>query len=422
MSTRRHASDVLLCVGIVLTTATQFRGDDLPVGPGELLLVLWIVGAVLRIVRRGRLSLPPVARVVARFWGVSLFALVGGTLAAAVLGISTSRGASHDTIALALVMVMSLVLVMSGDVEARAGRIARTFFNIGALSLALLLAIAFTVRQIGPINAWYSSRFTGWSINPNQMALFCSVVLFAGLISWRQGGSRSVRGLMLLGIAVALVSGVLTASDALLLAWIASLGTAVLLWWYRALRGRHGNLFTATAVYVVVPLLAISVVVLAGPWVIERALTESQTVFADADQGSVRIALWNHGLQAIARSPVTGLGPGAHSGVAGPFLGSEAHNTLIDWGASSGLVGVTAYVILLAWMMRRAWRSGQTMSVVAVVMISMFSLFHYLLRHPVFWFFLVVIASLAGGVASLQRTPALPAAGTRLARTQRATR
>jgi hypothetical protein len=34
--------DLLLAIGILLTTASQFRSDSAPIGPGELCLVIWI--------------------------------------------------------------------------------------------------------------------------------------------------------------------------------------------------------------------------------------------------------------------------------------------------------------------------------------------------------------------------------------------
>jgi hypothetical protein len=34
--------DLLLAIGILLTTASQFRSDSAPIGPGELCLAIWI--------------------------------------------------------------------------------------------------------------------------------------------------------------------------------------------------------------------------------------------------------------------------------------------------------------------------------------------------------------------------------------------
>jgi O-antigen ligase len=126
-----------------------------------------------------------------------------------------------------------------------------------------------------------------------------------------------------------------------------------------------------------------------------RITTTSTEVYNQGNQGSDRITLWQHGIAAISSSPVFGLGPGAHSGDKAPFLDFESHNTFIDWGGSTGMVGLAAYLSLLGWIAGRAWRNGFVVLVGAVISLATFSSFHYVLRHVIFWFYLLSIAHLS---------------------------
>ena len=94
-------------------------------------------------------------------------------------------------------------------------------------------------------------------------------------------------------------------------------------------------------------------------------------------------------------SPLVGLGPGPFSGWDGPFEGREAHNSFIDWGMSTGAIGLALYLGLLAWTARCALRSGETMPVAMLVSVVLCSVFGYMLRQPDFWMVLVLVLMLS---------------------------
>jgi O-antigen ligase len=112
------------------------------------------------------------------------------------------------------------------------------------------------------------------------------------------------------------------------------------------------------------------------------------------DQGRVRLDLWVHGVEAWAHSPLVGLGPGAFSGIDRPFQGSEAHNTIIDWGASTGLLGVAAWLALAGATAFATIRARSLPLAGACIAFFVFAQFHYVMRHPILWFVQLALLAL----------------------------
>jgi O-antigen ligase len=160
--------------------------------------------------------------------------------------------------------------------------------------------------------------------------------------------------------------------------------------------------------YLVVPIATMMLLAVFGVQICHRVEDKMIAIYDVGSQGSMRIALWRHGIEAMIESPLIGLGPGFYSGVAAPFAGAEAHNSLIDWSASVGLVGLTAYLLLAGWLFAGLWRSGDAALVAAFVSLFTISLFHYTFRHPVFWFVLVFLAGRTAYSAVPIRVRALP--------------
>src|SRR5690606_36469175 len=56
-------------------------------------------------------------------------------------------------------------------------------------------------------------------------------------------------------------------------------------------------------------------------------------------EGVARLELWKSAWLVIKSSPFIGYGAGPLAGISGPFGGSEAHNSLVDWAMATGLIG-----------------------------------------------------------------------------------
>ena len=122
-----------------------------------------------------------------------------------------------------------------------------------------------------------------------------------------------------------------------------------------------------------------------------------EAVAGEREQGSVRITLWKNGFFAGLSSPLFGLGPGAFSGLSGPFGRFEAHNSMIDWFASAGLVGIVSF----GWLIYRCWPNSRLvlssnsanaplLSSALIAGLLVFSAFHFTFRQPLYWFYIVV--------------------------------
>ena len=75
-------SNALLAFGIVLTTASQLRLPGVPLGVGEICLVLWLGLILLRQLTGGRVFNERALLLVGLFWALFAFAMSVGTCVA----------------------------------------------------------------------------------------------------------------------------------------------------------------------------------------------------------------------------------------------------------------------------------------------------------------------------------------------------
>lgn len=393
MPLKLRAGELWLPAALVLTTATQLRVGGAPVGPGEVMLVLWIVVAAAKLLRRGRIAFVPAARALVLFWAIAAVSLLAGTLSGIGLGVGPGGGFSHDLMAFAFAATALLLFVFQPELDRRAFHLGTHVLVLAVVPLVALLVMSWGFRSVGPLDPWYGFRFRGWAENPNQLALvvagvpFFAVRLLARTERWRE---RVRYALLLLG---GVVVGLATASDALLAGWVLAAVLAAPVLWVRWARRPTGNYLRAVFLRVAIPLGVLAGLTVAWSRVSGVFAEQVGELYNLGGQGSVRLHFWRVGLEAIWASPVFGLGPGAHSGHMGPFEGAEAHNTFVDWGASTGAIGIVLYLGLLGWLVLRAWHRREATMVVALFSLIVFSALHYVLRQPIFWFTLVAIAA-----------------------------
>lgn len=382
-----------LAAGIVLTTATQLRAAAVPLGPGELLLVGWVAVIASALVFAGRVRPSPLAGVVIGFWAVAYALMVAGWIVARHLGLE-ARMALHDAPAFLFLSVVTGTIVLRENALDEIRATGPWLVPFSVVPLVLILAAVATGRvMVGPFEAWVG-RYQGWAINANAVALVMTPVPF--VIFHQLGRTRGwpLRTAWVLLLLCALAVGVATLSDGLTVAWTLGIGTLLVLSWLNLVSRPRLPLGTAALAYVLVPLVTVLVVLLTGYQAWQFLQESAEGIYNKQEgQGSFRLRLWVYALVAIARSPLVGLGPGAHSGHLGPFGDGEAHNTFLDWGASTGLLGVSLYVALLAWVLVQAYRARTPTLLCAAMALASFSMFHYVLRHPVFWFYLMYVAA-----------------------------
>ncbi|MUG92465.1 hypothetical protein F7734_08340 [Scytonema sp. UIC 10036] len=380
-------------IAIALTNATQARLTGLPIGVGEVMILMWLIFLLRRILISKYHFMTSIVRINFWFWLFAFTSLSLGLLIAEFTGLKAS-GVERDFLAFFLMLLISIGLSLSKHFYAETEKIILYFLSF---SLSFLFIVFLFPLKL-PITLWYGGvRFTGWAENPNQLALLLSLVPFLILHLLSQE-NNILRIWYLLLITICFVLGIATGSDALLVAWIAGFGTLIYLailklfiyLFNRNLKTFKKNIYQKISgiFFVTTSLIIINIIYLVNA-------SSSANLYDKDPQASERVILWKHGIAAILHSPLFGLGPGAHSGEVGPFLNFEAHNTFIDWGASTGIIGLIAYISLLTWIAWNAWQQKYIFLFVAVISLAGFSTFHYVLRHPVFWFYLQVIMTLS---------------------------
>ena len=382
--------------GITLSGATQLRPEG-PIGPSEAILAGWMAFVIFLLLRGVHFAKSRVFAVLRSYWLAQLAVLGMGGAIGVYTHRSTLVDAIHDGFAFIYLAFLTTLLTLrlyDEDEYEYHWTFARLIFVFHALAAGLLLAVGLAVPAIGPVRFWYGGiRFAGWAHNPNQMALAMVAMPFLGWWLMRRASGWFGKAGYLIGIALCAAAGFATQSDGMRVAWAGSAGAIYALLLYRVtLRGRSRWLYVS---HLIVPALVVVVGISFGEQIVTSLAGVADDIYADRDQGEKRFTLWLHGLQAIRELPLLGFGPGPFSGTLVPFGSREAHNSFIDWGMSTGAIGVAIYISLLAWVASRALRSGEAMPVAMFISVVSASVFGYLLRQPDFWLVMVLVLILS---------------------------
>ena len=377
-------------LGMALTTATQLRGGG-AAGPGEVLLAGWIVWSFVVLAAHRRFDRSALVKSAVAFWLVALSALSFGFITYSANNLPAD--VSHDTPAILFSAFLLLTFVAPSEPIPRFTRTVPLFLILSIVPLLSLWVAGLFVPTVGPLTLWFGSRFVGWAENPNQVALLATPApllcfyLATSLRGWRRWGAVS------LGVA-AIIVGWASQSDALRVSWIVTALFMGVAGWCRFAARARTRVRPAVIAFGLVPVAMVITGLIVGPLVVRGALDFGRSTYEQGDQGSDRLNAWIDGGRVILASPL-GRGPGAHAGELSSADPMEAHNTFIDWGTSSGLVGLAAYVALLSWSMLTVWRRGRILLLSALASLFVFSMFGYVLRQPMYWFYLIGVVALS---------------------------
>ena len=384
MSSRRQSLLMIFLVALAfaLSSFTRLRFPGLPLGISEVILVGCIVAHV------------PVGLGIHggnqpnRFMPF-LFLMLVATLPG-YFGTVSSEGnlpaALHDLVAFTWVVVLFAYLHFGFDhKQVDLDKLIGAFMMFSSVYFALVIVLHFfdpdlvyrtsdfntalqSVEDRKDLALEYVLRLSGFSSNPNQLALHCLVVAFFSLQLYKRNGF--VLTFVCFGLAV--VVGIMSKSDAFLFALIALVAISVFM----------GILFNKSLVLgllLIVPSL-VFLAIFFNPIV-----NELQTIASASDQDSVRFKLWANGISAGLDKPLIGLGPGAWSGYNGPKGMEEAHNSAIDYFTNAGLIGLTVLIIGMVGIVFKTLVSKQSVLLGGVVALILFSMFHNVLRQPMLW-------------------------------------
>lgn len=398
----------LLGMALVLTTATQFRFSNIPVGLGEVLLVtlliVWWSGYC-----SGSIPLASqrmVAWCFGCFWAIALICLSIGAWIGIQTGLNQLERMEHDFLAYVLGFVSSLTIALlpGTRVEIERRLLALTLCSLVCGSGLWLLAYGYpSLNEL----LWYNNqRFRGWAANPNQMALLLLWAPFLSFFFMERFTQKLTRVWQYSGwivlTATALAAGWTTASDALRGAWISVIPLLAGAWLIDGVfRGNHASMRNLLRLIATLS-LAVGLLFVAH-WIAAYRVTDNGMM--PQIQGTIRLKLLEHGIDAWLASPWFGLGPGSHSGFWRAFQGIESHNSLVDWATNTGIIGLFALLSLGGCVVWRVWQTRQWTLLAALMVLVVFAQAHHTLRHPLVWAWLVLMTQWS------QAEPANPYSG-----------
>lgn len=412
----------LLGVGMLLTICTNLRFTAYRIGPGELVLLCAIVLGFSSAKVKLWASSPVV-------WFVALFAgcaTIGSQLSDAIGGRVDWYLKAYTYTG---VIIVGMTATMGGFVNSQ---LRKTMWWLTASS-AILLWLGFVVYIHGNvqlINAFHMAdagdlRYSGWSENPNQLAL-----LFVPLPVWLAALWRDVRepkpwqivgfGLLLLSL---MLMGLLVRSDGLFVVWVFEF---VVLLGLRMRWDMKVSRLSLLSYALAMVLCVLFVKTFAHGEVRKSFHCATQTLSQglnpwrercyDAqsfeDQEALRIGygdplaktvsrqeLWRNGVTSWRESPWFGHGPGNFSWDPMPNVQSqsqvpldlkqESHNMMIDFMVQGGIFPGLGWVALIVYLLAMAWRAKDSYSFSVVLMMAVFTSFH-VTRQPFLWFALIV--------------------------------
>ena len=411
--------DVLLTLGLLLSsTASQLRPGDSPVGPGEICLAGWVLLMFFReVCRLGPPLSPPLLKLLI-FWLAFTIAQCVGAMTGFVLGDRHDTGLfMHDVMAYPLLAAVSCLSMVEPRASSRLQRVAWLVAILGAAWLAVQVAFGWGWVNLGDFDPWEWERFRGLTDNANQLALFCAVL---GLLSLHLADSAVGLGERIVALtcmAVAIFVGRLTMSDAFLLVLVFAGPAFFILKLGRWLMSRDRPMRLRSAfswiLVLALPLVAAYAVPIGASAASEvedfiKGMTKGGGGRDTDETARLRFHLWNAALSRGIETGMLGLGPGPHleipsSIVAGrrdstndpkhvehPEFGFvpnfEAHNTLLDLFIQGGLPAILSLAWLMAMAVIVTYRARLDALTILLCGLAIFSIFHLIVRHPIFWF------------------------------------
>jgi len=402
--------DSLLAFGVLLSTATQLRFGDTPFGPGEMCLAIWFgLFLCLQIRRPAPVPNAALTRVVT-FWLILIVAESVG----AIVGFATelffdTTHMIHDVIAYFFLFGLACAMALELASADRRRRVTWLIVLLGAASLGLQVVQAYGLIGLPlPVEPWFFDRLRGWSHDPNQLGLVGALLT---VLSIHLADTATGRMEMMAAAACAVLAfsvGVLTKSDSFTMGILAAgavfLAIKSSLWLATFKRGLTLRAALVSLTLLGLPVLTVGALPLA-PAAIERLEAKSEALYNEDSQGDLRFHLWGEALEKGMGAVMLGLGPGPHltkkAWKRSPPAKFEAHNTPLDLFVQGGLLALLAIAGLYASLLLDTTRARLPALAALSCAFAVFSMFHFIIRHPIFWFGVVLCFMEAASVSKL---------------------
>jgi O-antigen ligase len=402
--------DSLLALGLLLSTATQLRIGDTPFGPGELCLIAWL-GLYLfpPAARPAPASNAALSRVVA-FWLILIVAESVGTIVgfATELFFDTAH-IIHDVIAYCFLFILACVMAHELADGPRRRRVTWLVALLGAASLSLQVVHAYGLVGLPlPVEPWFYDRLRGWSNDPNQLGFVAALLTVLSIHLLETATARVGVAAAAACAAVAFFVGALTKSDSftmgILTAGAVFLAIKSSLWLATLKRDLTFPAASVGIAMLALPMLAVAALPFA-PEAIERAEAKYEALYNEDSQGDLRFHLWAEAIDKGMDAAMLGLGPGPHLTKKvwkrSPPAKFEAHNTALDLFVQGGLLALLALAWLYASLVFMTTRARIPALAALSCAFVIFSMFHFIIRHPIFWFGVVLCFLEAAPISKL---------------------
>jgi hypothetical protein len=410
--------DVLFAVGLLLSPASQLRIAGSPVGPGEICLLIWILLTLGREAARLGPPLTPALSRLLIFWFLFAAAQSLGTLTAHVVGDEHDpEWFLHDLMAYPLLAAVSCLSVIEPNAGPRLRRVAWLLCVLGTPILALQIAHAWGLIKVSSIDPWWWDQVRGWSANPHQLAVLCTVL---GILSLHLAETAAPLGARIVAVACAIVpiyAGRLTKSDSFAVILVAA-GPIFIAFKFRTwLASRAARItFRSASAWIIalaLPVALVSTLPFASSIAIEsedfaKALAREKPAQTE-EKTELRFALWRQAIMRGMESGMLGLGPGPHLEIPASIVAQrqmdlgthpkniehpqlsfapnfEAHNTLLDLFTQGGLIVVLSFIWIMATAFAVAYQTGQAGLPTLLCGLCIYAVATLIVRHPIFWF------------------------------------
>ncbi|MFS0688850.1 hypothetical protein AB1K89_06370 [Sporosarcina sp. 179-K 8C2 HS] len=368
---------VLLGIALSFTTFTKVRFLG-PIGIGELLLAFTALLLIFQLAYNQKIYISEKSiKLVSLLYSFILLAFVSNLFGVwrGTIGIMDFR----DAIAFSLPILLIILVVHLPDYQNILTRTALYFYIFSQAYIYCCLLYIVVIRNFFYIDFFYfySTRFSGLSLNPNQLAF---LTLLLPIISLYLVSRKKIpTHLGILNVVAAVWVGLRIESDALLVTWIISFFIYSYFMFMKKIKLKKH-------LRIIINLFALSFLVSMLKVVLEIIKDVSNSFNEVRNQSDIRYTLWENGIKAFTKSPLIGNGTTSHSGLFSPFEGHESHNTVIDLLSMLGLFGLLIILLLFLWVIINSRQNVYYL--ILLLQVFIYSNFHNVMRQPITWFVL----------------------------------
>ena len=403
--------NLLIALALVTSTFTQLRFPGVPVGFSDVLFLLYIGYSVLAILytynsgysysvlQPARATLLPIVL----FFLVFVFLMVAGTLFSEITQVDTGLLPYHNLFAFFYLTILFIFFFIRGDIDI--GLTARYTTIMLALVVSIMVVISIFTRKFIGIDLYYlwTDRLMLLTKSPNHLADFIAPLPFLLLYFLFDSKYKVFQGLMVILVFLVLLAGVMSQSKATLLAWIIAMS-------FLLFKLISSSAYTRYIVGFVTLFLLLTFFIFQNEF--NDLFFHGTKNFLDSGSNLhlnkgilydiyIRTGLIYNAIELANLSPVFGYGAGASTGISEPFLGREAHNNIADLLMISGYFSLLGYLLLMFYIIVQIINSKKTLLLAAFIVITIVSMYHFQLRQPLFWFYLIFILYEAETIASV---------------------